>query len=48
MNWEGKGKNLILVTHYSIITAITDAVPGSGAIVIADKNLKVLNTIETN
>ena len=47
-NWDGKGKNLILVTHYSIITAITDAVPGSGAIVIADKNLNVLNTIETN
>ena len=47
-NWDGKGKNLILVTHYSIITAITDAVPGSGEIVIADKNLNVLNTIETN
>ena len=47
-NWEGKGKNLILVTHYSIITAITDAVPGSGEIVIADKNLNVLNTIETD
>ena len=46
--WDGKGKNLILVTHYSIITAITDAVPGSGEIVIADKNLNVLNTIETN
>ena len=47
-NWDGKGKNLILITHYSIITAITDAVPGSGAIVIADKNLNVLNTIEVN
>ena len=47
-NWEGKGKNLILITHYSIITAITDAVPGSGEIVIADKNLNVLNTIKTN
>ena len=46
--WDGKGKNLILVTHYSIITAITDAVPSSGEIVIADKNLNVLNTIETN
>jgi phosphohistidine phosphatase SixA len=47
-NWDSKGKNLILVTHYSIITAITDAVPRSGEIVIADKNLNVLNTIETN
>ena len=47
-NWNDKGKNLILVTHYSIITAITDAAPSSGEIVIADKNLNVLNTIETN
>jgi len=47
-NWNGKGKNLILVTHYSIITAITDAVPGSGEIVIADKNLSVIRTIKTN
>tara|TARA_B100000767_G_C19689425_1_gene503301 strand:+ start:588 stop:1166 length:579 start_codon:yes stop_codon:yes gene_type:complete len=47
-NWDGKGKNLILVTHYSIIIALTDAVPGSGEIVITDRNLNVLNTIETN
>ena len=47
-NWDSKNKNLILVTHYSIITAITDAVPGSGEIVIADKNLNVLNIIKTN
>ena len=47
-NWDGRGKNLILVTHYSIITAITDAVPSSGEIVITDKNLNVLNTIATN
>jgi len=47
-NWDGKGKNLILITHYSIITAITDAVPSAGEIVITDKNLNVLNTIETN
>jgi len=47
-NWDGKGKNLILITHYSIITAITDAVPGSGEIVIANKNLNVINTIGTD
>ena len=46
--WNGKGKNLILVTHYSVITAITNAVPGSGEIVIADKNFNVLATIPTN
>ena len=35
-NWNGKGKNLILITHYSIITAITNAIPGSGELIIID------------
>ena len=48
MNWEGEGKNLILVTHYSVIAAITNAVPSSGEIVIADKSLNVIGTIKTN
>ena len=48
MNWKSKGKNLILVTHYSVITAITNAVPSSGEIVIADKNLNVIGTIKTD
>jgi len=47
-NWNGNGKNLILVTHYVIITAVTDAVPRSGEIVITDKNFKILSTIQTN
>ena len=46
--WEGEEKNLILVTHYSIIVAITNATPNSGEIVIADKNLNVIGTIKTN
>ena len=46
--WNGKGKNLVLVTHYSIITAITNAVPSSGEIVITDKNFEVLGTIQTD
>ena len=46
--WNGKDKNLILVTHYSIITAVTNAVPSSGEIVIVDKNFKVLGTIQTD
>ena len=46
--WEGKGKNLVLVTHYSIITAVTNAVPSSGEIVITDKNFEVLGTIQTD
>ena len=46
--WDGKGKNLVFVTHYSIITAITNAVPSSGEIVITDKNFKVLSTVTTD
>ena len=38
----------VLVTHYSIITAITNAVPSSGEIVITDKDFEVIATIETN
>ena len=46
--WNGNGKNLVLITHYSIITAITNTAPGSGEIVITDKNFNVLATIPTN
>ena len=46
--WNGKGGNLVLVTHYVIITAITDVVPRSGEIVIIDKNFNSLSTILTN
>ena len=46
--WKGKGKNLVLITHYSIITTVTTAVPSSGEIVITDKNFKVLGTIQTD
>ncbi len=47
-NWNGNGGNLILVTHYIVITSLTDAVPRSGEIVIIDKKLNVLETISTN
>ena len=45
--WQGKGGNLVLVTHYVIILAITGETVRSGEIVIADKNFKVLSTIKT-
>ena len=41
-------KNLVLVTHYVIITAVTDVTPSSGEIVIADKNFNILSSIRTN
>ena len=47
-DWDSKGKNLVLVTHYSIITALSNAVPSSGELVITDKNFKVLGTIQTD
>ena len=46
--WNGKNKNLVLITHYSVITAATNATPSSGEIIIADKNFKVLGTIQTD
>ncbi len=46
--WDGKGKNLVLVTHYSIIIAVTNAVPSSGEIVITDKNFEVIGSIPTD
>jgi len=47
-NWEGRKKNLVMITHYSIITAITNTAPASGEIVITDKNFNVLQTIMTD
>ena len=47
-NWKGKKGNLVLVTHYVIITALTNVAPRSGEIVIIDKNFNVLSTILTN
>ena len=47
-DWHSNGKNLVLVTHYSIIIAVTNAVPSSGELVITDKNFEVLGTIRTD
>ena len=46
-NWKGKGGNLILVTHYVVILAVTGLAPSSGELVIVDKNFNVLSTIDT-
>ncbi len=45
--WDGKGRNLVLVTHYVVILALTNVAPSSGELVITDKDLKVLSTIST-
>ena len=46
-HWNGKGKNLVLVTHYVVILAMTGETSSSGELIITDKNFKVLSTINT-
>ena len=44
-NWDGKN-NLIFVTHYVVISEILNYAPSTGEIVISDKSLKVIDTLE--
>ena len=39
-------KNLVLVTHYVVISEVLDYTPSSGEIVISDTNLKRISNIE--
>ena len=43
-NWKSK-KNLVLVTHYVVISEMLDYNPSSGEIVISDRNFKKLGNI---
>ena len=44
-NWDQK-QNIIFVTHYVVISELLNYAPSSGEIVISDKNLKVIDTLE--
>ncbi len=44
-NWDKK-QNIIFVTHYVVISELINYAPSSGEIVITDKNLKVIDTLE--
>ena len=44
-NWNKTG-NLVLVTHYVVISEILNYAPSSGEIVVSDKSLKVIDTLE--
>ena len=46
-NWDSK-KNLVLVTHYVVISEALDFAPNSGEIVISDKSFKKIGNIKTN
>ena len=43
--WD-KETNLVFVTHYVVISEILNYAPSSGEIVISDKKLKVIDTLE--
>ena len=45
-NWNGKN-NLILVTHYVVISEILNLSVSSGEIVIADKDYNILGRLNT-
>ena len=42
--WKGK-ENIVFVTHYVVISTILNYAPSSGEIVVADKNLNIIDTI---
>ena len=46
-NWNKTG-NLVLVTHYVVISEILNLTTSSGEIVITDPNLKFLSSLEIN
>jgi len=41
-------KNLILITHYVLISEVLGYAPSSGEIVVSDKNFNVIGNIEIN
>ena len=41
-------KNLILVTHYVLISEVLNYAPSSGEIVVSDKNFNMIGSIETH
>mgnify|MGYP001324000089 FL=1 len=44
-NWDSD-KNLVLITHYVVISEILNYAPNSGEIVISDKNFKKISNIK--
>ena len=41
-------KNLILVTHYVLISEVLNYAPSSGEIIVSDKNFNMIGSIETH
>tara|TARA_B100000965_G_scaffold401583_1_gene425760 strand:- start:309 stop:860 length:552 start_codon:yes stop_codon:yes gene_type:complete len=45
-NWNSE-KNLILITHFVVISSMLNIGSASGEIIISDKNLKIIGTVNT-
>ena len=45
--WDSE-KNIVFVTHYVVILETLNTTVSSGEIIVADKNYKVIGSIETN
>ena len=41
-------KNLVLVTHYVLISELLNYGPSSGEIVVSNKNLNIIGSLEIN
>ena len=41
-------KNLILITHYVLISEVLNYAPSSGEIVVSDRNFNMIGSIEIN
>jgi phosphohistidine phosphatase SixA len=46
-NWSSK-KNLVLVTHFVVISETLDTGSSSGEIIVSDKNFNIISRIEIN
>ena len=46
-SWNSK-KNIVFVTHYVVISEVLNTTASSGEIIVADKNYKVIGSIEIN
>jgi len=47
LGWSSK-KNLVLVTHFVVISEVLNTGSSSGEIIVSDRNFNIISSIETN
>ena len=47
LNWNSK-KNLVLITHFVVISAVLGVGSSSGEIIVSDQNFNIISSIEIN